>query len=308
MNIVAIVNPAAAGGTAAERWPRLEETIDDVFGGHEVRFSTSLDNATQLAREVLKEGASLVFAVGGDGMCSAIANGFLENGSPISPDAALGLIPVGTGSDLSRTLGIPRKPEDAIVNLRDAHPVPADLIRCTYIDYDGEESTRYALNAAQIGLGAVVAGRVNRSSKRIGGFVPYLMTALAVLAKWKDIPVTVTLDETTDIKSHILEIAVSNGRYFGGGMHIAPRASMHDGRIDFVAIGETGLFRAVTLIPSLFRGTILGRRNVTWRQCTKISVATEHDEVPVEVDGEDVGYLPATFEVVPGALNLLVPK
>ncbi|MCD6288338.1 MAG: diacylglycerol kinase family lipid kinase [Candidatus Hydrogenedentes bacterium] len=309
MRCVVIVNPAAAGGKAAELWPRIEESVRDVFGDHEVRFSTSLDNAGLLARDALRDGALTVLVVGGDGMCSAVANGFIEDGQPVSPDAALALIPAGTGSDLARTLGIPRKPVAAIESLRTARRLPTDLIRCSYTNSDGGQSVRYVLNASQIGFGAVVAGRVNRSSKRVRGTLPYLAIALATLVQWRHIPVTLDLDDRATIRANILEIAVANGQYFGGGMHIAPRASIQDGRLDLVIVPKIGLGRALAFIPPLYRNGILGRNGVIWRQCRKITVRSDDEiKTPIEIDGEDVGCLPATFEVIPQPISVLVPN
>jgi len=306
MKLAVIINPTAGRGTAKRIWPRLATIVEESLGPHETCFTERSAHATELARRALCSGTTTVLSVGGDGTHSEVVNGFFDRGQPVNPDACLGILPVGTGSDLARSLGIPRATMEATAALRDAAPQPVDVILCTCTDAAGSRMTRYALNGVDCGFGAVVAEKVNRSSKLVGGFVPYLMASLSALVRWHNVEVRITLDDSHTLTGPVMDVAVANGQFTGGGMHVAPRASMNDGRLDVVIVGNVGKCRALSYLPSLYGNRILDRSGVTWRQCRQVTVESDQ-EVFVALDGEQVGRLPATFDVLPGALRLLVP-
>jgi len=307
VKLAVIVNPAAGHGGAGREWPQLLTAVEQSLGVHEVHLSESRSHATELTRDALRAGATTVLSVGGDGTHSEVVNGFFDAGRAVNPHACLGLIPMGTGSDLIRTLGIPRDPVHAVESLRDAVPCPFDLILCTCTNAEGEKSVRYVLNGVDCGFGAVVADKVNRSSKMVGGFMPYLVASLTALIRWRHVDVCVTLNELHSMSASVMDVAVTNGRFTGGGMHIAPRASMNDGLLDVVITGDVGKLRALSLLPFLYRNRILERKGVTWRQCRR-TVLDSSQDVPVAADGELVGQLPATFDMMPGAIQILIPS
>ena len=305
VKLAVIVNPAAARGRAGREWFRLQTAIEQFLGSHEVHFSEAKSHATELTRDALHAGATTILSVGGDGTHSEVVDGFFYGGRAVNPAACLGLIPVGTGSDLARTLGISRDPLQAVELLRDAVPRPFDLILCTCTNAEGDESIRYVMNGVDCGFGAVVADKVNRSSKMIGGFVPYLIASLSALIRWRHVSVSMTMNEIHFVSARLMDVAVTNGRFTGGGMHIAPRASTNDGLLDVIVTGDLGKLRALSLLPSLYNNRILERKGVTWRQCRRI-VVDSYQDVPVAVDGELVGKLPATFEIMPAAIQILI--
>jgi len=306
VQIAVIVNPTAGHGVAGRMWPQLQAAIAETFGPHESLFSDSRLHATRLASEALRGGAKTVYSVGGDGTHHEVVNGFFEAGRAINPNASLGLIPVGTGSDLARTLGIPRAPLEAVDMLRTAVGRPTDLIMCTCTDTEDRQVNRYVLNGIDCGFGPVVAAKVNRSAKLVGGFVPYLLASLSTLMRWHHVQVCMTLNDAHSATATVMDVAVANGRFTGGGMHVAPRASMSDGLMDVVAVAGIGKLRVLGYLPSLYSNRILDRRGVTWRQCRRIQIESDLD-VQVAADGEPIGMLPATFEIVPAALKMLVP-
>ncbi len=306
MNVAAIVNPTAGRGAAERLWPELLAAIEKSFGPCEPRFSEHKCHATELARDALRTGATVVLSVGGDGTHFEVANGFFDAGRAIDTEACLAVVPVGTGSDLVRTLGTPRGPLPVVESLRHAVPRPVDVISCRCTDARGATVERYALNGVDCGFGAIVADKVNRSSKRVGGFVPYLIASVSALVTWRHVDVRMTLNDVHRVTASVMDVAITNGRYTGGGMHISPRASMSDGLLDVVITGDVGKLRALSYLPSLYRNRILDRKGVTWRQCRRIVVEADQN-VPVAADGEQIGSLPATFEVMPGAIRILVP-
>ena len=135
--------------------------------------------------------------------------------------------------------------------------------------------------------------------------MPYLVASLTALMRWRHVTVRMTMNETHSASARLMDVAVTNGRFTGGGMHIAPRASTNDGLLDVIITGDVGKLRALSLLPSLYSNGILERKGVTWRQCRRI-VVDSYQDVPVAVDGELAGKLPATFEIMPAAIQILI--
>jgi diacylglycerol kinase (ATP) len=235
-----------------------------------------------------------------------VVNGFYDGDDAIAAGAELAVIPIGTGRDGVRTYGISGKPEKAIALLADGATRTIDLGRATYTSHAGTEESRLFLNIASCGLSGAVAERANRTSKRLGGTPAFLWATIATFAGWKNIPFTVTLDgERRELVAN--NTIVANGRYFGGGMHIAPDARPDDGELDAIIFGDVGRLDLALNMHRLYRGTILRHPKASHRLARAISVETARP-LPIEIDGEQPGVTPVRFEVVPAALRLRVPR
>ncbi len=174
-------------------------------------------------RAGLRDGPRLVVAVGGDGTVNEVVNGFFDGDQAIAPDAELAIVPIGTGRDGARTYRIPGRPERALAIVANGATRTIDLGRATYVAHGGGEESRLFLNIASCGLSGAVAERANRTSKRLGGTPSFLWATVATFARWKNIGFKVTMDdEQRELVAN--NTIVANGRYFGGGMHIAPDA------------------------------------------------------------------------------------
>src|SRR5262249_26868515 len=148
---------------------RHRELLHEVLGGFDVELTTEPGHATTLTREALKSGAELVVAIGGDGTINEVVNGFFDGVRAVAPGAALAILPVGTGGDFIRTLGVPRDLEAAAHALSSAGERAIDVGRLTYIDEGGARAARHFINIASFGMGGLVDRYVNRSSKALGG-------------------------------------------------------------------------------------------------------------------------------------------
>src|SRR6185503_2747512 len=278
----------------------------EAYGPFDARFTDAPGSATRLAREALQGGAELVVAMGGDGTINEVVNGFYDGARAIAPEAAFGVLPAGTGGDFVKTLGTPREVREAAEELKRAAPRAIDLGRLTFTAHDGSTEVRHFINIASFGIGGLVDRYVNDSSKALGGAVSFAMATLRAGLRYKNAEVRIALDGEPPKEGRIYNVAVANGRYFGGGMKVAPNAALDDGLFDVVTLGDFGcgdlLFRGL----DIYSGKHLKNPKVTVHRARKIE-ATPVDgaaEVLLDVDGEAPGRLPATFELLQGALKV----
>jgi YegS/Rv2252/BmrU family lipid kinase len=309
MRTFVVVNPRSGNGTVERRWGDLASTIRAEYGAFEHAFTTAPGDATRLARKALDEGYEMVVALGGDGTMNEVVNGFFTDGKAVNPDAILGEIPVGTGGDFRKTAGIPKDVAAAAAALRGTATMRVDAGRLSLVDAAGRPAVRYFVNIASFGIGGLVDSIVNSSTKVLGGKASFFLATARAAVRYRNQAVRLTLDGGRPKERRIYNVAVANGRYFGGGMHIAPKAALDDGLFDVVALGDFGVAEVATKIHRVYQGTHLGMPKVDhWKarhlQAEPVDPA---DKVLLDVDGEQPGSLPSTFEVLPGAIKLKVP-
>src|SRR5207237_341453 len=190
--------------------------------------------AAQLTRGALRNGCDLVVAVGGDGTINEVVNGFFETPLPGEPPrpvrkgAALGILPRGTGGDLRRTLGLDPDLRKCGPRLAGARK-PIDVGRVDFVRDDGNPGARYFINVGEAGVGSEVVTLANRGSKALGGKLTFTIASLRALASWEDVAIRWSLDGGVFEEDEVTTFAVANGRYFGGGMQVAPGALIDDG-------------------------------------------------------------------------------
>lgn len=300
-----IVNPAARNGAVGRAWEKLAATLAGYGIDAETVHTERPGHASELARAGLRDGPRLVVAVGGDGTVNEVVNGFYDGDRAIAPEAELAIVPIGTGRDGARTYRIPGRPERALAIVASGATRTIDLGRATYVAHGGGEESRLFLNIASCGLSGAVAERANRTSKRLGGTPSFLWATVATFARWKNVGFKVTMDdEQRELVAN--NTIVANGRYFGGGMKIAPDALPDDGLLDAIVFGDVGRLDLALNMHRLYRGTILRHPKASHRLARAVSVETARP-LPIEIDGEQPGVTPVRFEVVPAALRLRVP-
>ncbi len=297
-----IVNPRSRGSTA-RRWRQAEGQLRAILPPFDAAFTKSSGDATRLAAEAVGR-YEVVVAVGGDGTTNEIVNGLVDAEGNVSPDTALGVIPSGTGGDFLRSLGLPRSPEAAAAVLARGHRRELDVGRARFLGFDGGQVTRYFINEAEVGMGAAVCQAVNRSSGRLGGAGTYLWGILATMFRHRDRPVSFSVDDGPAETLVLNNAWIANGRFSGGGIRSAPAAQLDDGCLDLVTIAHAGLLRRLWGIPKLRSGAFVEQSHVDYRTARRVEVTAE-TPVLVETDGEPVGTLPATFDLLPTRLTVI---
>ncbi len=313
MKTVVVVNPLSQNGALGRRWPEVARTLDHELGSFEHVLTEGPRDATRLARAALDGGADTVVAIGGDGTIHEVANGFFVDGRPVRPDAALAILPFGTGGDFRKTALIP---EDlgaaaALIRARHVKKIDVGLLEYRKGGAGGDKASCVFVNIASFGIGGLVDQIVNTSSKRLGGRASFFLATVRAAVRYKNQRVRLVLDNKADepLDLTINNVAVANGRYFGGGMQVAPQAELDDGVFDVVAIGDFSFFEMMTSGARIYKGTHLELPKVTARRAKRVEAAPVDagTDVLLDVDGEAPGALPAVFSVMPRALNLVVP-
>lgn len=304
--ITAVVNPHSANGTTGREWGRMADILRRVAGDFAWEFTPGPDTAQGLVRSALRRGSDTIVAVGGDGTLNEVVNGFFEDGRPVNPLAALAVISRGTGSDFIKTAGIPKDIERAAEVIAKRKTRQVDVGRASFLNHSGAKAGRYFLNIADFGIGGETVARVNRTTKIFGGFVSFLWGTGMTALRWKNKTVRIRIDDGPEEEKVIQNVVMANGQYFGGGMWVAPRAGIDDGFFDIVIFGDVTRGDFLRHGRRIYSGTHLDLEKVSWRRAKKLT-ASSSDRVLIDMDGEQPGTLPASFEILPGALPLIVP-
>jgi YegS/Rv2252/BmrU family lipid kinase len=263
-------------------------------------------DATLLARQAVAEGAERLIVVGGDGTLNEVVNGCLDDAGVVAQDApTLVLVPLGTGSDFARGLGIPGGMAALDVLVR-GQPRPLDLGVATYCDARGREATRAFANVADFGLGPETSDLIARGPKRLGA-AAYLLGALRAIAAFTPTPIRVEVEGATVYDGSSGMAVVANGSYFGGGMQVAPHASVDDGIFDVLVLDCADRRTLVAeILPRIYRGAHISHPAIRQARGRTVTIDAAKS-FPLELDGEVVGTTPARFALLPGALRVLVP-
>jgi YegS/Rv2252/BmrU family lipid kinase len=250
-----------------------------------------------------------VIAAGGDGTASEVADGLI-NAAAEGHKAALGVLPCGTGTDFARGLGLPNAFEEAIRRMAVSKGRTIDAGRVSYVDKDGKLASRHFVNIASLGVSAAVARAVNGDERkgRVSSRALFYWRTVCEFARFRFQEVRITIDDGDPVEARVALVVAANGKFFGAGMMVAPDAVLDDGQLDIVilrAAGKLGLIRDISL---LYGGRHRNHPAITILRGRKVMVepldGSGGDGMMVEADGESPGRIPATFEILPGAITL----
>jgi diacylglycerol kinase (ATP) len=289
-----IVNPAAAGGRLGHEWPRLERRLDELGLSAPAVFTEGPWHAVELAERAVNDGVQVVIAAGGDGTAFEVAMGVHRAGG-----STFAMLPLGTGNDVARTLGVPLSFEEAVRVAVDGRPRGVDLIRA------GEYLVP---NAIGIGLLGDISARAARI-KWIRGFIVYLVTAVVSLIRFPTPRVRLITPEGCPYDGEMTIISVHNGPTSGGGFNLTPAAVPDDGLLDVALVPGIGPLGRVPRLVAAMRGTLGQQAGTLELQAPWIEL--EFDQpLPMHVDGNEAVLEPpsARFEVLPRAIQVLVPR
>ena len=311
MKPLLVVNPRSGGGATGRTFGATRDTIERALGPVDVAMTERAGHGIDLAREGAIAGHPLVIAVGGDGTFHEVVNGLMQAKSGTygtKADATrIGMIAQGTGGDFRKAVGLEHRLDKYLDAIKSGREEPLDVGKFT----GGGKTGHYFVNILSAGMGGLVDQYVANASLALGGTVAYFGASLRALvnAKLGNVKCTVTHQGKTEehkIRSYM--IAICNGRYFGGGMHVAPMARTNDGVLELIALGATSKLGFAMTSRGIYTGAHIGQAGTVHLRGEKIvlDLANEdaRDVYLLDVDGEPMGGLPLTVEVVPKALTL----
>lgn len=307
MKIGVVVNPAAGGGRLRALWPEIMQAFESRLDRLSVTFTQAPGEGAALAAQLAADGAELIIAAGGDGTASEVADGILRSGRPVQ----LGIVPVGTGRDFVRNFGMPRGEMAAVEAICSGRTRVIDAGRVTYRTDEGAQDVRHFINVASLGVSGPTVRAVNAAKAGKPAFSAraiFYYHTLRELLRYREDTVTVVLDGATPVTFPTALIAVANGRYFGGGMMVAPGASLEDGLFDVLLYRPQGKMRMLLDFQLIYKGRHTSLERVTMARAKRVEVtaAGGRDGVVLDIDGESPGRIGAVFEVLPRALTLRV--
>jgi len=304
LRIAFIVNPNAAMGSTGREWPRIKALARDRLGPFQSHLTTGPEDATRLTRLALLGGVELVVCVGGDGTLNEVVNGFMAEDGPIRPEALLGFIPRGTGCDFIKTIPIPRDLDMALDLINSSNARLIDLGRIKYRDHHGHYSCRYFHNITSFGLGGEVDERVNRTTKVFGGFISFIWATLISILIYDKKRIHLKVDDGFDQRIVSWNVVVANGQYHGGGMWVAPGATVDDGLFQVTILGDMTLAEVFRYLPKLYNGKISQLEKVNTLVGKRVEAYSDQ-RVLLDMDGEQPGRLPVVIDMVPSTLLLI---
>ncbi len=289
MKLALIVNPAAGGGRAGRALAEVEHTLAGLGLDYHLELTRDLEHARALAATAARTGEVAV-AFGGDGLVGAVAGALRDE------HGILGVLPGGRGNDLARTVGIPLEPAAACQVLANGVVEALDL---------GAVDGRTFIGIASCGFDSV-ANRIANETRIVRGNLVYAYAALRALTSWKPATFTVDLDGGGSREVTGYSVAAANAKAFGGGIFLAPDASLQDGRLDVVTISHVARLQYARRLPMGFTGAHVRLPNVEVRKCASVRISASRP-FTMYADGDPIGELPVTVSALPGAIRAIMP-
>jgi diacylglycerol kinase (ATP) len=327
-----IVNPKSASGLTGRNWDSLHLMIKRLFGDNiQVAFTEKSGDGTTLTTNFIKKGYKKIVAIGGDGTINEVANGFFEedigihgnennsNGNnsflnqavlkPINSDVVMAVFPCGTRNVLVKSLDLPEEFAECCQNFEACKLQKIDVIsaRATNVGNHSKAASRIFINAAEIGIGAEIIDKAKKVRNVVNSrFISTLTGLFSTVPAYESSLCEISIDDGHEnILTKMTMVVIANGRFLGGGFKAAPEANILDGLLDVVILKESSNLEMIENFLNIKDGDYTNEGDVFYRQAKKISIKSkENRDIPVTIDGEPIGILPATFEVLHNALTI----
>ena len=292
---------------------QLIARLKSVFGEAyqpDFRITQRADHSVELAQNAIADGATHIICLGGDGSLNEVVNGVLraaDAGADIS-NVKVGLLPHGTGNDFARTMGVVNDSRLLKQWIDTDSYRTIDVGHTEYCDRHGKRANRYFVNITDVGIGGAIAHDLDSSSKMFGSMLTYQIAIIKALFTYKNKAVKVSAD-TFNYSKKIMSLVVANGRFFGGGMGVAPDARVDDKLFSVVIIGEISILEYLQNLGNIRKSKKIMHPELQYLSASQILIESADTEaLPVDMDGEFIGFTPIQMKVVPAAVNFICPK
>lgn len=306
-----VVNPMASVGKSGKDWPLIKQTLinegiefDDVLTEYPRHAIEIVRNA------IVEKGYRKFISVGGDGTNNEVINGIFTQDAVPTTEITMATMPIGTGNDWRRTFDIPLEYDVVAKIIKAGHTFSHDIGKLTYYN-DGDPKIRYFLNAAGTGLDQMVCNSTNMMKQQgKGGTIRYLISVVKCLLTYKVTHIQIEIDNQVVFDDQILSVSVGNCRFNGGGMMMMPNAIPDDGQLDVTVIRKVSIFKFAANVKAIYDGTFIKKLKEvqTYRGKHIKIVSIPPHSLLVETEGEDLNNSPFDFEILPKAINMVIPK
>lgn len=269
----------------------------DVFETH------SKNDAVSLASKAVDKKYNVILAAGGDGTVNQVLNGVLKEREESKSLPILGVIPIGSGNDFARTLSITANAQDLVSRLTAKKFKSVDVGKILCEGREGNPELAYFINVADAGMGPEVVRRVMGSDRIFGAGIAYYAAILKTFASYKPMNVSIKADAWA-WKGNLRTLAVANGKYYGHGLCIAPDAKIDDGVFSSFICGDASVAEFIWHSTKLRNEKKIRHPKVVYGNARSVELTSETPCL-LEADGEWIGYLPATIELIPQKIKFL---
>ena len=306
-----VVNPKASVGKSGKDWPQIRQIlINDGIAFDDI-LTEYPRHAIEIVRNaIVEKGYRKFIAVGGDGTNNEVINGIFTQDVVPTTEITMAVMPIGTGNDWRRTFDIPLEYNKVAKIIKAGHTYAHDIGKLTYYD-DGNTGIRYFLNAAGTGLDEMVCHSTNRMKQQgKGGTIRYLISLVKCMLTYKVTRIQLTIDDELVFDDYILNLSIGNGRFNGGGMMTMPKAIPNDGLFDVTVIKKVSIFKFAANVKNVYDGSFIKKIDEvkTFRGKRIHIVSIPPHSLKVETEGENLNNSPFEFEVLPKAINMVIPK
>ena len=306
-----VVNPKASVGKSEKDWPMIRQILvnegidfDDVLTEYPRHAIEIVRNA------IVEKGYRKFISVGGDGTNNEVINGIFTQDVVPTNEITMAALPIGTGNDWRRTFDIPMEYEDVVKIIKAGYTYAHDIGKLTYFN-DGDPKIRYFLNAAGTGLDEMVCNSTNLMKQQgKGGTLRYLISLVKCIVKYKVTHIELTIDDELVFDDSILSLSIGNCRFNGGGMMMMPNAVPNDGLFDVTVIKKVSIFKFAANVKNIYDGSFINKLDEvkTFRGKKIRIVSNPPHSLMVETEGENLNNSPFDFEILPKAVNMIIPK
>lgn len=288
-----IINPKAGKGKALEIIPEIKKIFKEIEGEFIIEITERPGHATELVENYVKEENYRVYAVGGDGTLNEVLNGMVNSSS------CLGVIPNGSGNDFVRSIYEKTAFKNMLKSTILGKTKQIDVVKI---------NDRYFINISSIGIDAEVVcnARKLKSLPLISGGLAYILGVFITIFKYKCRYIQLKIDDK-EIESTITLLAMANGKYYGGGMKVAPYADLEDGILDLCIINKLSRIRMLTLFPKLIKGNHEEIKEVSFYKGRKITLSSK-EEIAVNIDGEIIKSQQIQCNIIPQGIKVIIPQ
>ncbi len=306
-----VVNPKASVGKAEKDWPEIKQMLIDAGIEFDDVLTEYPRHAIEIVRNaIVEQGYRKFISVGGDGTNNEVINGIFTQDVVPTTEITMAALPIGTGNDWCRTFGIPLEYEEIIKIIKTGYTFAHDIGKLTYYN-DGDSKIRYFLNAAGTGLDEMVCSSTNLMKQQgKSGTIRYLISLVKCIFKYKITHIQLTIDDELVFDDYILNLSIGNGRFNGGGMMTMPNAIPNDGLFDVTVIKKVSIFKFAANVKNVYDGTFINKIDEvkTFRGKRIHIVSIPPHSLLVETEGENLNNSPFDFEMLPRAINMVIPK
>lgn len=306
-----VVNPLASIGKCGKDWPEIK----NIFTGESIDFDEVItehhQHAIDLVRDnITEKGYKKIVSVGGDGTNNEVINGIFTQQRFPTEEITMGIIPVGTGNDWRRTFGFNIDYQENVRIIKNGCLFQHDIGKVTYYN-NGDPKVRYFLNGAGTGLDEAVCNSTNALKMQgKGGSARYMLSVAKCLWKYDCKHLKLEIDDQLVLDDEILSLSVGNGKFNGGGMMMMPEAIPNDGLFDITAIRKVGMAKFAANVSNLYDGSFVKKmKEVNTYKGRKLRITSvPSHELLLETEGETLTNSPFDFEMLPKAINMVVPE